>query len=243
MDATSTTIEQNEIEIDLLELLYVLRRRIAVILLCTALLGGLFGVYSAFFITPIYESTSKLYILTQSTSLTSLTDIQVGTSLTQDYKELITSRSILNQVSDNLGLDITYEAFLQRVSINNPNNTRIIAISVQDTDPDRAKVIADELADVSRENISNIMSTDAPSVYEYGYVTNRPVSPNIVRNTLIGALLGVFVSIAFVSVLYIMDDTVKTSEDVEKYLKLNTMASIPLREDMQKQKGEKKKDE
>jgi len=93
------------------------------------------------------------------------------------------------------------------------------------------------------ENISDIMSTDAPSVYEYGYVTNKPVSPNIIRNTLIGALLGAFVSIAFVSVLYIMDDTVKTSEDVEKYLKLNTMASIPLREDMQKQKGEKKKDE
>ncbi|MFG6332717.1 MAG: polysaccharide export protein [Lachnospiraceae bacterium] len=242
MDVNSN-IEQNEIEIDLLELLYVLRRRILIILLSTFLAAGIFGAYSAFLATPIYESTSRLYILTQSTSLTSLTDIQVGTSLTQDYKELITSRSILEQVSKNLGLNVTYEALLQRVTISNPANTRIIGISVQDVDPDRAKAIADELANVSRDNISSIMSTDAPSVYEYGYVTNRPVSPNILRNTVIGALLGAFLSIAFVSVLYIMDDTVKTSEDVEKYLSLNTMASIPLRDSADKQKGDKKKDE
>ncbi len=87
MDVNSN-IEQNEIEIDLLELLYVLRRRILIILLSTFLAAGIFGAYSAFLATPIYESTSRLYILTQSTSLTSLTDIQVGTSLTQDYKEL-----------------------------------------------------------------------------------------------------------------------------------------------------------
>lgn len=242
MDVNSN-IEQNEIEIDLLELLYVLRRRILIILLSTFLAAGIFGAYSAFLATPIYESTSRLYILTQSTSLTSLTDIQVGTSLTQDYKELITSRSILEQVRKNLGLNVTYEALLQRVTISNPANTRIIGISVQDVDPDRAKAIADELANVSRDNISSIMSTDAPSVYEYGYVTNRPVSPNILRNTVIGALLGAFLSIAFVSVLYIMDDTVKTSEDVEKYLSLNTMASIPLRDSADKQKGDKKKDE
>ena len=242
MDVNSN-IEQNEIEIDLLELLYVLRRRILIILLSTFLAAGIFGAYSAFLATPIYESTSRLYILTQSTSLTSLTDIQVGTSLTQDYKELITSRSILEQVSKNLGLNVTYEALLQRVTISNPANTRIIGISVQDVDPDRAKAIADELANVSRDNISSIMSTDAPSIYEYGYVTNRPVSPNILRNTVIGALLGAFLSIAFVSVLYIMDDTVKTSEDVEKYLSLNTMASIPLRDSADKQKGDKKKDE
>ncbi len=242
MDVNSN-IEQNEIEIDLLELLYVLRRRILIILLSTFLAAGIFGAYSAFLATPIYESTSRLYILTQSTSLTSLTDIQVGTSLTQDYKELITSRSILEQVSKNLGLNVTYEALLQRVTISNPANTRIIGISVQDVDPDRAKAIADELANVSRDNISSIMSTDAPSVYEYGYVTNRPVSPNILRNIVIGALLGAFLSIAFVSVLYIMDDTVKTSEDVEKYLSLNTMASIPLRDSADKQKGDKKKDE
>ena len=242
MDVNSN-IEQNEIEIDLLELLYVLRRRILIILLSTFLAAGIFGAYSAFLATPIYESTSRLYILTQSTSLTSLTDIQVGTSLTQDYKELITSRSILEQVSKNLGLNVTYEALLQRVTISNPANTRIIGISVQDVDPDRAKAIADELANVSRDNISSIMSTDAPSVYEYGYVTNRPVSPNILRNIVIGALLGAFLSIAFVSVLYIMDDTVKASEDVEKYLSLNTMASIPLRDSADKQKGDKKKDE
>ena len=245
MNSNSNLMEEKEIEIDLLDLLYALKRRIAVILVCALVIGGVFGIFSAFLITPIYESTSKLYILTQSTSLTSLADIQVGTSLTQDYKELITSRTILDQVNKNLSLDMTYGALLDRIQITNPNNTRIISITVQDTEPDRAKEIADELADVSRDNISSIMSTDPPSVYEYGYVSNIPVSPNVLRNTLIGGLLGAFVACAVVVLFFIMDDTVKSAEDVEKYLGLNTLTSVPLKEGEQKHKtrgiGGKKK--
>ena len=75
------------------------------------------------------------------------------------------------------------------------------------------------------------MKTEEPSVVELGYITNKPVSPNLLKNVLIGVLLGIFIMSAFVVVIYMVDDSVKTSDDIEKYLSLNTLTSIPLLED------------
>lgn len=236
----------DEMEIDLLEILYVLKRKIFIILAAAVGAGALLGIYSVCFAKPIYESTARLYILTKTTSLTSLADIQMGTSLTQDYKELITSRTVVSQVIENLELSCTYENLVSRITVENPSNTRIVKITVQDHYAESAKRITDEFIDVSREKISNIMMTDEPSVIEYGNMPIAPVSPNVMKNIMIGALLGAFVSIAVIIVLYLMDDTVKTADDVEKYLGLNTLTSIPLREGEQKKRrkpGKRGKDE
>ena len=104
-------------------------------------------------------------------------------------------------------------------------------MTAEDPDPVLAKDIVDEFAKVARTNISNIMKTEEPSVVELGYITNKPVSPNLLKNVLIGVLLGIFIMSAFVVVIYMVDDSVKTSDDIEKYLSLNTLTSIPLLED------------
>lgn len=225
-----------EIEIDLLEIFFLLKRRILIIILSIVVAGGAVGLYSNYFIDPVYESTARLYILTQSTSLTSLADIQVGTSLTQDYKELIKSRTVVEQVIENMGLSRSYSSVLKQLTITNPSNTRIIVITVQDTDPELARVMADEFVDVSKQYISDIMVTKEPSVVEYGNSPMKPVSPNVMKNTLIGALLGLFLSVAVIVIIYMMDDTIKTTDDIEKYLGLNTLASVPLRQGEQKSK-------
>lgn len=224
----------DEIEIDLLEIFYVIRSKMLIILASMIVFGGIMFGYSTLLAQPVYQSTARMYILTQSTSLTSLADIQVGTNLTQDYKVMITSRTVVEQVIENLQLDCTYAQMRNQISINNPTNTRIIELTIQDNVPEDAKLIVDEFVDVSREKISNIMVTDPPSVVDYGDMPIRPVSPNIMKNTVIGAALGAFLAIAMVIVIFLMDDTVKTADDVEKYLGLNTLTSIPLKE------GEKK---
>jgi len=224
----------DEIEIDLLEIFYVIRSKMLIILASMIAFGGIMFGYSTLLAQPVYESTARMYILTQSTSLTSLADIQVGTSLTQDYKVMITSRTVVDQVIENLQLDCTYGQMLEQVSVNNPSNTRIIEITIQDNVPEDAKLIVDEFVEVSREKISDIMVTDAPSVVDYGNMPINPVSPNVMKNTVIGAALGAFLAIAIVIVIFLMDDTVKTADDVEKYLGLNTLTSVPLKE------GEKK---
>ncbi|MBQ8279940.1 MAG: polysaccharide export protein [Roseburia sp.] len=220
----------DEIEIDLLEIFYVLKSKILVILASMVLFGAVMFGYSAVIAQPVYESTASMYILTQSTSITSLADIQVGTSLTQDYKVMITSRTVIEQVIENLELECTYGQLLEQITVSNPSNTRVIEITVQDHVPEDAKIIVDEVVEVSRAKISDIMVTDAPSVVDYGNLPVNPVSPNVLKNTAIGAALGAFLAIAIVVVIFLMDDTVKTADDVEKYLGLNTLTSVPLKE-------------
>lgn len=230
-------IENNEIEIDLIELLYLLRSKLAALIIAAIVCAAAGFSYTAFVVQPLYSSTSQLYILTQSTSLTSLADIQVGTQLTQDYMELIKSRPVVEEVIENLKLDSTYEEMLEQLTVDNPSNTRILKISAKSDEPKTAKAIADEFADVSKQRISQIMCTDEPSVVAYGYASDKPVNVPTAKNTVIGGLLGALLAAAVVIVLYLLNDTIQSSEDIEKYLGLNTLAAIPLQGGEKKKKG------
>ncbi|MFA9464596.1 MAG: YveK family protein [Velocimicrobium sp.] len=218
----------DEVEIDLVELIYLLRSKVLVILLSTIVLAAACGLFSKFLISPVYSSTTKLYILTQSTSLTSLADIQIGTSLTQDYMELIKSRPVVEGVIESLKLDMTYEGMLGKLAVGNPNNTRILSITIEDNDPRLAKEIADEFAIVAIDSISKIMATDKPNIVEKGHIAKRPIKPSVRKNTAIGAFLGLFLCCAVIIVLHLLDDTIRSSDDMERYLGLNTLAMIPM---------------
>ena len=240
MDNTTNINATTETEIDLLELFYVIKGRILVII-AAMLVCGILGLgYTKFLIQPLYSSTSELYILTQSTSITSLTDIQLGTQLTADYVQRITGRPVMEQVIKNLKLDYTYSELLDMVNINNPDNTRILKITVNATEPEAAKAIADEIAEVSRTKISDIMNTDKPNVIQNGYVVKKPVNVHYAKNILISMILGFVLSAGIIIVLYLMDDTIVTSEDVEKYLGLNTLSAIPFKEDEKASKKNKR---
>lgn len=230
----------DEIEIDLLELLYLLKTRLWIILLTMVILASGTGLVSSFLITPMYQSTAKLYILTKSTSITSLADIQLGTQLTQDYMILIKSRPVVTQVIDNLELDMTYEELVNIITISNVSNTRILAIQAEYPDAYMAKRIVDEFAQVSRTQIAKIMDTAEPTIVEDGYASPSPSSPNIRKNVLIAAVIGAVLSAGVIIVLHLMDDTLKTSEDVEKYLGLTTLGLIPIELNQTKSANQKK---
>lgn len=232
---------QDEIEIDLLEILFLLKKRFWILILTAVVFAAGTGLFTNYFIQPLYSSTAKLYILTKSTSITSLADIQVGSSLTKDYIQLVQSRPVVEQVIENLNLNKTYEGLLEQMTFTNPSDTRILVITAEDPNPELAKDIVDQFVEVSRVSISSIMKTDEPSIVEYGYVGEKPISPNLFKNIAIGGALGLFLAAAVVLVLYMMDDTVKSSEDIEKYLGLNTLTAIPLREDEKKTRKKIKK--
>lgn len=228
--------DSKETEIDLLELLFAIRKKIWLVLVLgigAALIAGLF---TKFFIAPKYSSTSQLYILSTSTSLTSLADIQIGSSLTKDYVQLVQSRPVVEQVIKNLDLKITYDELLKQMTFSNPSDTRILVITAVDENPELAKDLVDQFALVSRVQIASIMNTEAPSVVELGIVNDKPVSPSLVKNVVIGGAAGGLLSILIIFIEFMLDDAVKTAEDVEKYLQLNTLASIPLRAGTTKEK-------
>lgn len=239
-------IHDDEMEIDLTEIFFALRKRVLILL--AALLAGavIAGVYTKVFVTPQYSATSTVLVISKETTLTSMADLQFGSQLTKDYSMLITSRSVLEKVVDNMGLDIGYGALKGSVSINNPQDTRILEISVKNPDPQLAKEIADELADVSSEYIGDKMEVVPPKIIEEAEVPASPVSPNFTKNVMTGGLAGLILAAGVVVLLVLMDDTIKSEDDIERYLGLSTLASIPDRKDFissgkEKQKSKKRR--
>lgn len=223
--------ESDEIEIDLKELFFELLVEWKKIAVSTILAGLIMFIISAFIMTPQYESTSKLYVLSKSTSITSLTDLQMGTNLTNDYMEIVGGRPILDQVIKNLNLEYTYSQLGGLISFNNPSDSRILEITVTHPDPQVAKQIADEMANVAAAFIAEKMDQDPPSVIQYGYIENNPVSPSIVKNTAIGLLAGAFLAMALVVITYLMNDTIMTPDDMERKVGIQVLASLPFDEE------------
>ena len=224
----------DEIEIDLREVFILLISRMWLIVL-VGLLTALIGfAISAFLIAPTYESTSKIYILNkQQENTVTYSDVQLGTQLTKDYAELITSRLVLEKVIEELNLTETYEgidykAMLNKVEVTTPTDTRILSITVTDTDPVMAMNIANSVREAAAVHIKNVMDIEAVNVVETANLPMEKAGPSIFKWTLIGGCIGAFLVIAVIIVIFFLDDTIKTSDDVEKYLGLSTLALIPL---------------
>ena len=156
----------------------------------------------------------------------------LGSSLKTDYMQLVKSRTVLDTVVKNLGLEkeLSGGGLGAATSVSNPTDTRILNVTVTYKDPRMAKELVDELTNVAIKRISEIMDTKEPKVFEWGNISTSPVSPNMKKNVAIAALFGVLLSSVIVIVIYLMDDTIRSVEDIEKYLDLNTLASIPISE-------------
>ena len=227
------TTQQNndEMEIDLLELFHVLWSKALVILLSTAAVGLAAMLVTQVFLTPQYQSTTKMYILTQQNNETvTSSDLQASEQLTQDCAAMIQSRQVAESVISQLGLDISAEELLSKVTVTTSTNTRIITIDVQDEDPYLACETANALRTIAAVTIQNVMNIEAANVFEEANLPENPVSPSTMRNTLIGAILGFVIAVAAILISYLMNDTIRTSDDVERYLHLSTLGTIPLAE-------------
>ena len=220
----------NEIEIDLKDLFLEIVAFWKLILLALVLGAVIAYSISRFLMVPQYESTSELYVLSKSTSITSLADIQTGTSLTNDYMVVVKGRPVLEQVIANLGLDETYDSLEKKVTLENPSNSRILMITVRDENPLIAKTIADEIAEVGANFISLKMDQDRPTIIEKGYADGDPVSPSILKYTALGGILGALLAVVIVVLSYLLNDTIMTAEDVEKKLGLNVLGTLPMEE-------------
>ena len=230
-------INDDEVEIDLREIFYALKKKILLILM-VALIGGCgAGAYTQFMMTPIYSSTSSMLVLSKETTLTSLTDLQLGASLTSDYTVLIKSTPVLEQVIENLKLDMTAD---QLRNSNNPTDTRILEITVNNADSALAKEIVDEVANVSSSYIGDKMEVVPPKIIEVGKIATVRTSPSVKKNTELGFLLGLVACAAIVVILAVMDDTIKTEEDIEKYLGISVLAKVPDRKDFANKKSNKR---
>ena len=223
--------ESKEIEIDLAELFFVVKRKLYLVIICAVIFGAVSYFYTKHMVTPKYDSSSSFLVLTKETTLSSLADLQMGSTLTNDYRQLTLSRSVLQKVVDNLQLDFDYKALKKMIGITNPDDTRIMVMTVTDIDPERACVIVDELANVASAYIGDKMEIIPPKIIESGEIDPVPVSPSMFKNVVIAAFLGIVVSVGLIVVFAMMDDTIKSEDDIVKYLGVSNLANVPDRKD------------
>ena len=217
-----------EMEIDLLDLAYMLLDHWHYILLCLLAGALLLNAYAFFGIEPTYQSTSKLYVVSASDdSVVNLSDLNLGTSLTADYEELMLSYPVLNRVIEKLNLDMDYETLGKMYTLNNPSDTRVLQITATSTDPQLSMDLAETMAVEAASYLPDTMSTKAPNIAQHAKLPEHKAAPSYFKYTLMGALLGLILCAGVLIVRYLMDDTIHTAEEMEKYFDLVPLTTIP----------------
>ena len=226
----------NPSEIDLLDLLMALKRRIWIIV--AAIVAGIViaAGYTILFVTPLYSSTSMLYLVNTTTTI-SISDLQLGTQLTPDYSVLIKTHPVIDTVIENLGLNMSYGELAGKISVSNPSDSHFLSITVTDPVPETAQKIANEVASVTADNIEQVMKAERPTLAEEAQLPVSPVSPSLKRNCMMGGLVGLVLSAGFFTVLYLLNDKVHTEDDVSKYLQMTTLGVIPKRSNKKQKNG------
>ena len=217
-----------EMEIDLLELFGHFMDKIWWIIL-GFLAGALIaGLITHFVITPKYTATAKMYMVSSSSqSVVDLTDLNIGQSISGDYVELLKTRPIVEGVIQEQDLDYSYNQLVNMLSLSVVNNTRIIKIDATSTDPKEAMNIANAIAEKGVSELPKLMETPAPHIAEYAIVPVNKSSPSLTKNTMIGALLGLLIMLALFTVQFLMDDTFKTAEEIEREFGVMPLTVIP----------------
>ena len=233
-----------EIEVDIREVFFAILQKWYLIGLVGFLTAALFFCVSKFLIPEKFESHTSMYILTQDTGGSVYSDFQLGTILTKDYEVLVKSRTVLEEVAKKLELDITPDSLKSMISVSVPESTRIVEITVKTTDPELSWKIADSVREVASKNIAEVMNVDAVNVVEKANLPTKKCSPSVSKNTVLGGFIGVFLSCAVILLFVMFNDTLRTQDDVEKYLNVCTLGVIPLNDEIasndKKLKKEKK---
>lgn len=239
INTIKNTGNNEEVYIDLYELLLQFLDHIYEIALCFLIGAILVNAYAFFLIQPTYESTAKMYIVSSSgDSVVDLTDLNIGTSLTSDYQELIMSYPVLNEVIEKLDLDTTYEQLGKMIRLENPDNTRVLNITCTTTDRKLSRDIANTLMEVSINYLPKTMSITEPNVAQEARLAERKSAPSYTKYTMIGALAGMLLCMAWILVKYMMDDTIHTQEDMEKAFGLTPLSVIPENDVFNKKEGD-----
>lgn len=222
------TNDNASIEIDVLYLLRKLWSRKFFIIFIALVVGTVALLGSVFFLKPKYTSTTRIYVVSRSSD-SSLTnqDLQAGSYLVNDYKEVITSNEVLSSVISQENLSLSTSELSNMISVNIPTDTRVISISVEDTDAQEASDIANTIREVAAEKIKSVTKVDDVTTLEAAEVASKPSSPNVKKNAVIGALAGAFLAIVGILVAEVLDDRVRRPEDIEETLGMTLLGVVP----------------
>lgn len=222
--------EQEKIEIDVVQMLKVLWKRKLIIALAAIVTGTLAFGYSSFVVKPQFTSTTRIYVVNRNQGdkpgLTNQ-DLQAGSYLVKDYREIILSQDVLEKVVADQGLNFDAKALSKKVQVTVPADTRIVSISVKDGNPDEASRIANALREVAAQKIISVTKVSDVTTLEEARPALSPSSPNIRRNTILGVGIGASIVILLALLVELLDDRVKRPEDIEEVMHISLLGVIP----------------
>lgn len=233
--------DNDEIEIDLKALLFYIARRWWLLLICILAGAALALGATRLLITPKYQSDAMIYILGKATSLTSVANIQLGDALSADFTVIAKSKPVLDGALEKLdNYDLDRKELAEITTVENLTDTRILKISVTDPDAKLARDAANAIADQTAQQMAFIMQTDPPTTIEKAEAAKTPVSPSLKKNTMIGMLAGFVLAAGFATFRFLTNDRITSTEDLENSLGINTLAVLPLDEELDGDKFYKK---
>ncbi|MFW5649163.1 MAG: YveK family protein [Candidatus Alkaliphilus sp. MAG34] len=224
-----------EIELDLKELIQIIQKRLWFIVLATVLAVSIGGIVSFFIMEPVYKASTTIMVGKPADYIEGnqlqVQDLNLNQRLARTYGEIVKSRKVSEDVISQLKLDFTPQQLKDKTSVDLVKDTEFITISVTDTDPERAAVIANKMAEVFRIRVMDIMKVDNVQVLDDAIVPTSHIKPRPKLNMAIAGVLGMMISIFVVFLLEYLDSTIKTPEDIEKYLGLSVIGTIPIMQD------------
>ena len=222
--------EKDRIEIDVIQMLKALWTRKLVIVIVAIVTGMIAFAYSSFVIKPEFTSTTRIYVVNRNQGdkpgLTNQ-DLQAGSYLVKDYREIILSQDVLEKVVAEHKLSIDAKTLGRKVQVTVPVDTRIVSISIRDVNPEEASRLANSLREVAAQKIISVTRVSDVTTLEEARPATSPSSPNIRRNTLMGTLVGAGVVIILVLLFELLDDRIKRPEDIEEVMQLSLLGVIP----------------
>ena len=225
------TIIQQEDTIDLLELFWVLLNRWKIILLTMLITAMLAGVYYLVGVKPSYQADASIFI-TNNESVITVSDLQLSSELTEDYAKIIKSRNVLKQVIKELDLNLDYRELSKLVSVTNPDNSHIITITVTCGDVELCRDIANSLMNIGLDRIYQVVGSSEPTVIDYSEAEAvDEITPALTKYLAIGLLLGLIAACGLICVRYMTDTTLKTEDDLKRYLDIPVLSVVPYYEE------------
>lgn len=221
---------RDEIEFDLIQLMRFLLKKVWIILLVVALCGVGGFVASKLFATPEYTTSCRIYVYKDGE--VDYNNLVIATQMTNDCELIITGQNVTERVIENLGLKMSPASLSKRITVSSESNTRILDLEYTDTNPERAAAILNEVCDVAAVQIKEITKASVVTIVYEAKVPTSPSSAGPTRTAVLVAVIGAALTIAILVVLFLMDDTIRTEDDVERYLGLSTLGAIPISDEL-----------
>lgn len=234
------TQNQREDEIDLLELFYIVRAKLHIVVFSTLFVGLLALLGSIILITPQYQASITMYVNNFSAengaSTLTQSDLNASMQLVDTYSAIISSKTVLEMVIDEAEVDLTTEELEKKIETEAINKTEVFVVNVLNSDPKEASRIANAIAEIAPEQIAEIVDGSSVKVVDYAKIPEEIETPNYLKNTLIGFILGLFFSVGIIILLDWMDTSIKTESDFERW-NLPVLGVVPDLEESKRKKN------